>query len=190
MNLSELRDVIRVEAGIKDPEAYTATLDRLINTTFRKYTGMNKYPELRMDNILVIPASEQTEYALPEDFQHFGGLFYNDKSINLYGQTQNPSRSHGVLSDTAVRYAEIVGTSLFILPGQRIITTDTLILKYYGYVDLTEETDEHPLRAMEDVVINAVSARMLFITESARAKGAMQLERDAYNKLRAEYAGR
>lgn len=190
MNLSELRDAIRVESGLKDPESYTATLDRLINVTFRKYTGMNKYREMRKSTPLVVAAPLQTEFTLPEDFQLIDDLLYNDSSINIFGALTSQSRRRTVLSNTAARFAEIVGTSLFLLPGEQIATSDTLVLKYYGFVDLIADDDEHPIRAMEDVIINAVSARMLFITGDARAKGAAQLEKDAFNKLRSEYAGK
>lgn len=189
MNLAELRDAIRVEVGLKDADSYTATLDRLINATFRKYTGMNKYPEMRMEATLPV-VTAQTGYNLPVDFQLFESFFYNDVSVNLLGRSLRSSKRRGVLSDVAPRYVEIIGGALFVLPGQLITSTDTLVLKYYGFVELLDDIDEHPLRALEDVVINAVTGRMLFIIDNARAKGAMQLERDAFNKLRAEYAGK
>lgn len=189
MNLSELKDAIRVEAGITGPDSYTATIERLINTSYKNYTGLNKYRELSWSVSLSISSPAMNEFALPVDFQLFDDLLYNDRSLNLFdSSSKRQSKARRVLVDVPARYAEIVGTSLFVLPGAQIITSDTLLFKYYRFFELLIDDDEHPVTGLEDVVINAVVSRMLYIMDSKRATAAMQLETKAFMKFRAERA--
>lgn len=190
MKLAELRDAVRVEGQHKQ-DSYSATLDRLINEYFRKYTGRNRYPELHVSQYLLnVIGNGQSTFTLPANYQLADMFYYNDRSISIRGATSNPNRAHNILPNGELRYAKIAGNELNVFPSDQIRIGDVLNLSYYRSYPLLLDTDEHPVRVLDDVVIAEVTARLYAITDTNKQLAYKQIAKDSFAAARSEYAGR
>lgn len=190
MNLSEIRDLIRAEAGLAGLEEYTTLIDALINQELQQITSKSKYEELRTSETFTSVANETYEYDLPTDFQLFADLYFRDNSNDLPDRPLVAGIRGRTLADSegAPKYYVIVGRKLQVYPYTLFYTDDQLVLAYYKRPVLIQDNDEFPIPSLEKSVQQLVMARMLRQIDTKRAQMAKAEGNEAWLTSRAENA--
>jgi len=191
MNLSEIRDLIRAEAGIQGLDEYTTLIDAILNQELQQITGKSKYEELRTNFTFTSIADGMYEFDLPEDFQLFADLYFFQN-----GDDPELGRSlvAGIRGRSAVNiagyptYYVIMGRKLQVYPYTDFYLDDYLKLAYYKKPVLVNDTDEFPVPSLEKSVQQAVMARMLRQVDTKRSQMAKADANEAYLASRAENA--
>lgn len=192
-NLSEIRDYIRVEADIAGLKEYTVLIDAMVNEELRRFTGKSKYPEMWTSTTFTVPDPVVNVFSLPVDFQLFDSVTYiSSEGFSLGWPPRN--LSHGKVSGFVPaigkpEYYRRQGNQLFVYPFLDMCLNDQIVLAYYKFVTLQQETDLFPVDSLEKAVIQKVMARMLSKVSSDRAQMANLEAKEAYQDSRAQDAG-
>lgn len=191
MNLSEIRDLIRAEAGIPGIFEFDSLIDTIINQELRELTGKSKYQEMRRSAQITYTNDRLHEFPLPEDFQLMDKINYwhdGDEEGDVLELSKGRSSQWMSLTMGTPLYYERVGTNLQIYPYSDATVNDTLTISYYGFTVLTLDTDEFPVLSLEKAAIQFAMARFLRATDTKRAQMAAAEGEKAWRDSRVEDA--
>lgn len=189
-NLSEIRDYIRVEADIQGLKEYTVLIDAMINQELRQFTGKSKYQEMYDTTTFTVADPTVNTFSLPVDFQMFDTLTYvqpSDTNTTPLNLTQG--KGLNICANGKPMYYRRQGNVFFVYPYLNLCLNDQLVLGYYKFATLQNETDLFPVESLEKAVIQKVIARMLAKVSSQRAQMAQMEAKEAYQDSRVENAG-
>jgi len=189
MNLSEIRDLIRAEAGIAGLDEYTTLIDSMINQELQEITAKSKYEVLRTSVTFTSVADETYEFDLPEDFQLVADVYFRESANDLPDRLLVAGIRGRTLADPegAPRNYVIVGDKFQVYPYTRFYTDDAVILSYYKRPVLAADTDEFPIPSIEKAVQQLTMARMLRMVDTKRAQMAKAAGDESWRTSRAEH---
>ena len=186
MNLSELRDSIRVEGNIEGFERYANMIDNFINQELQRFTGKAPFPDLRTSANFIL-ASEQSSIAVPDDFQLIDCLVYTRDSDERSWQLAKGKNPQGQLGFQGYpKFYTRAGANFNIYPFSGVAALDTIDLYYYSLPELVDDTDELPVPALETAVIQAALSRILMLSDTKKAMAARQQAKEAFVDSRAQ----
>lgn len=191
MNLAEIRDMIRAEAGLQGLDEYTALIDAILNQELQATTGKAKYQELLTSATLTSLADGQSLYTLPSDFQLLA-------SANFHQSGDDPEFGYDLAQGRATgwktsingypRYYSIVAGTIRFYPYTDFYLNDYVTLEYYKRPVLILDTDEFPIPSLEKTIQQLVMARLLRQIDSKKAQMAKAEGNLAFMESRAEHA--
>jgi hypothetical protein len=191
MNLAELRDLIRAEAGLQGLDEYTTLIDAILNQELQATTGKAKYEELRTQAVLTATGDGQNLFDLPDDFQLLASAnFHRSGDDPLQGYDLASGRATGYQTnvDGDPRYYHIFGKKLRVYPFTGLYLNDYLNLDYYKRPVLTLDDDEFPIPSLEKSIQQLVMARLLRQVDSKRAQMAKAEGNQGFLESRSEHA--
>ena len=191
MNLAEIRDMIRAEAGLNGLDEYTALIDAILNQELQATTGKAKYQELRTSVTLTATADGLNLYDLPADFQLLA-------SANFHRMGDDPEHGHDLAQglqtgwqtqiDGWPRHYAISAGKIRFYPFTGIYLNDYVILEYFRRPVLLLDSDAFPVPSLEKTVQQLVMARLLRQIDSKRAQMAKMEGNQGFMESRAEHA--
>lgn len=191
MNLSEIRDLIRAEAGIPGIFEFDSLIDTIVNQELRELTGKSKYPEMLRSAEIIYANDSLHEFPLPEDFQLMDKVSYwhdGDDEGAVEELSKGRSNQWRSLTMGTPLYYERMGANLQIYPYTDATVNDKLTISYYGFTVLTLDTDEFPVPSLEKATIQFAMARFLRATDTKRAQMAAAEGEKAWRDSRVEDA--
>lgn len=190
MTLSELRDLIRVEAEIPGTEIIGTTLDALINQALYAITGKSPFSEMRTEENFTITTDDEHTFTLPEDFQHFDKVIYapptTSPSFCSPARTLFVGNSGGLQKRIfgSPTYYLRAGNELIVYPYTGgIYVNDVFVLSYYKFMALVNDDDIFPIISLIPVVTQMVLERIMRTSSTKQSivagAGAMKSFQDA-----------
>lgn len=195
MNLGELRNLIRAEAGIQGLDEYSALIDAILSQELRAATGKGNFEELRSDvTTIVTTADAQHDFTLPVDFQTLAcANFMANSQSNSYPLYSGRAAEFNRSQNGSPRFFIIQGTDgakkLRLYPFSSVVIGDSLVFEYYKLPNLTLDTDIFPVPSLEKSIQQAVMARLLRQVDTKRAQMAKAEANQGFSEARAENAG-
>lgn len=190
MYLAEIRDYIRVEAGVKGIGEYSVLIDNMINQELRRFTGRSKYFEMQTTETFTISSLPVVNaFSLPVDFQLFDFVTWvrpwdsNFTPLNL-----TAGKGLMIPAEGDPTYYRRQGSQIFVYPYLGLCLNDQIILGYYKSQILQAETDEFPVPSLEMAVIQRVISRLPSVSTEEKQAAAMEAKA-TYIDSRSENAG-
>lgn len=191
LHLSELRDLVRAEAGISGLQEYETLIDSIINQELQTLTGKAKYSELEMVIVFTSSVGGAFQFDLPADFQLMGSVNYqrltSDPNFNC---VLSPGSKDLWLTQLMgyPQYYRRVGSQIWMYPYTNILSGETFSLTYYKRPVLTLDSDIVPVPSLEKVLQQLVMGRMLRMTDTKRAQMATADGKQTWLETRAQDA--
>jgi hypothetical protein len=191
MNLAELRDLIRAEAGLQGLDEYTSLIDAILNQELQATTGKAKYEELRTSVVLTATGDGQNSFDLPNDFQLLASADFHrsgDDPAHGYDLAQGKQTGYQTSIDGAPRFYSILGRSLRVYPFTGLYLGDYINFDYYKRPVLVLDADEFPIPSLEKSIQQLVMARLLRQVDTKKAQMAKMEGNQGFIESRAEHA--
>lgn len=192
MNLDEIRDLIRAEAGIEGDNTYQNLLDAVINQELSALTGKSKYRELLDWAPYTIATTAEHLFDLPTNYQLFNSLSFQKSDAETDDftilQKGKAPRSGLKWSGNPV-YFYFSASQINVYPFSSIEANDGLVLSYYAKNVLVEDDDELLVPSLERPLILACVARMTKMKDTRKGQVIANDAQQAWLETRTENAG-
>lgn len=192
MNLSELRDLVRAEAGIEGDDIYQVLIDAIINQEYNRISGKSKYNELHDEVTFTATAVEEFEFTLPDDYQLFDTLTYlaaSDTIEHTCVLSKGTNPRAGIQWSGSPKFWYRNGSILKVYPYTDVSIGDTLILGYYKKQILVDDADELLVPMLEKTILLSSIARLAAMKDTRKGQVIAQNANVAYLETRSENAG-
>lgn len=175
--LTELRDLIKIEARVKGSDNLDPWIDALVNELLCNYAQNNRYFEFLQTNQPVTTTLNNGLYPLPDDFIAMRLVRYK-QTPRGYTYTLNP-RPQYIETARGMRpkWYDVVGTNIDIFPADDVPANDTLLLDYWSFPQTLTGPDVFPVpKLVTPVKLEAVRRTMLY---NNNLQAAQLLKQDA-----------
>jgi hypothetical protein len=135
MTLRRLRDLIRMQAGIKGQDTLVGLIDEAINDGLKHFTARKQFPELKVLNVgIAVTVSGNPTFTLPTDLQHFlldRVRYADDNGDYTTASSLYSGDFDGTADGPPIKFSR-TATTLTVWP-QETVAGDKLYLDYYKY---------------------------------------------------------
>ena len=161
--LSQLRELVKIEARVKGANNLDTWIDTLINELLANYCANNRYFEFLTLNEAIYTTLNNGQYDLPDNFLAMRLVRYKEQNTNyirvLNHRPEYIETAHG----RRPRWYDVAGNSIVIFNADDVPANDTLLIDYYRYPQVLAPPDAFPIpKLVTPVKLEAIRRTLIY----------------------------
>lgn len=150
MTRGQLKDIIKFEAHLKDPDHFDVWIENLIQETLSSITALTRFQELKVPDFQVTLALATQTVTIPAA-QHidFDEMYYLPAGDTQAGFLLFPYKEYMIVNEGRTETIIQKGpTTLSLFPYTEVIASDKLLYDYWAYPTLANDASVIPVEAV------------------------------------------